>query len=319
MVSAEPRGGNNPSLNEALGWIGSGVHDIHGAGVGRLDDFWIDPTTGAPRWLLVTEGRFGSRTTLIPFEDVAGSAGHVWIPYERDVVRDAPAVAPRQPLTKQVEDSLRSHYDSPRRVSQRRAPAAAERGEPAPSRYPRPPVPRHGQSFDANTSQEQPRSPPPPAYPPAPAAPYPPASSRQQPGFQHGHQQYEAPPQGYPSQGYPSPPAPGWQSPPVPEQQGPAPGGVQPEAHAVPPAGPVGAAPPGPPGLAPDEGEDLVALPIIHKLDRPYEVEVKLSGEITFRGDLRDIRLVPRGPEPAADARPYGDPAWAEEPPTENR
>ena len=92
MIAAELRGGNKPGLNEALGWIGSRVDDIYGANVGRLDDVWIDPGTGMPRWLLVKEGRFGGRTTLIPFEDATAGAGHVWIPYERDVVRHAPEV-----------------------------------------------------------------------------------------------------------------------------------------------------------------------------------------------------------------------------------
>lgn len=112
MIAAELRGGNKPSLNDALGWIGSRVDDIYGTGVGRLEDVWIDPGTGAPKWLLVKEGRFGGRTTLIPFEDATAGAGHVWIPYERDVVRDAPAVTPGAPLTQAVETALRAHYSN---------------------------------------------------------------------------------------------------------------------------------------------------------------------------------------------------------------
>ncbi len=110
MIAAELRGGNKPSLNEALGWIGSRVDDIYGTGVGRLEDVWIDPGTGVPRWLLVKEGRFGGRTTLIPFEDATAGAGHVWIPYERDVVREAPEVESGSPLTQQLEAELRRHY-----------------------------------------------------------------------------------------------------------------------------------------------------------------------------------------------------------------
>jgi hypothetical protein len=86
------------------------VDDIYGTNVGRLDDVWIDPGTGMPRWLLVKEGRFGGRTTLIPFEDATAGAGHVWIPYERDVVRHAPEVEPGAPLTQSVESALRDHY-----------------------------------------------------------------------------------------------------------------------------------------------------------------------------------------------------------------
>ena len=66
MIAAELRGGSKPSLNEALGWIGSRVDDINGVAIGRLEDVWIDPATGEPRWLLVKEGRFGGRSTRQP-------------------------------------------------------------------------------------------------------------------------------------------------------------------------------------------------------------------------------------------------------------
>jgi hypothetical protein len=127
MIAAELRGGSKPSLNEALGWIGSRVDDIYGAGVGRMEDVWIDPGTGAPRWLLVKEGRFGGRSTLIPFEDATAGAGHVWVPYERDVVRGAPEVQPGAPLTQELETALRAHYSAtaPRSATRPPAPSGA--------------------------------------------------------------------------------------------------------------------------------------------------------------------------------------------------
>jgi hypothetical protein len=110
MIAAELRGGSRLSLDEALGWIGSRVDDLYGVGVGRLEDIWIDPGTGIPRWLLVKEGRFDGRATLIPFEDASAGAGRVWIPYDQDVVRRAPEVEPGSPLTQQLESALRRHY-----------------------------------------------------------------------------------------------------------------------------------------------------------------------------------------------------------------
>ena len=134
MIAAELRGGNKPSLNEALGWIGSRVDDIYGANVGRLEDVWIDPGTGAPRWLLVKEGRFGGRTTLIPFEDATAGAGHVWVPYEREIVREAPEIEPGAPLTQQVEAALRSHYAA--NVPPAIAHAGSGAGAPTPPQEP---------------------------------------------------------------------------------------------------------------------------------------------------------------------------------------
>ena len=80
MIAAELRGGNKPSLNEALGWIGSRVDDVYGASVGRLEDVWIDPGTGVPRWMLFKECRYGGRSTLVPISDATAGAGHDWEP-----------------------------------------------------------------------------------------------------------------------------------------------------------------------------------------------------------------------------------------------
>ncbi len=110
MIAAELRGGGKPSLNEALGWIGSRVDDVFGSAIGRLEDVWIDPATGEPRWLLVKEGRFGGRSTLVPFDQATAGDDTVWIPYERSVVREAPQIEPGVPLTQQVEATLRNHY-----------------------------------------------------------------------------------------------------------------------------------------------------------------------------------------------------------------
>lgn len=110
MIAAELRGGGKPSLNEALGWIGSRVDDVFGSAIGRLEDVWIDPATGEPRWLLVKEGRFGGRSTLVPFDQATPGDDTVWIPYERSVVREAPQIEPGVPLTQQVEATLRNHY-----------------------------------------------------------------------------------------------------------------------------------------------------------------------------------------------------------------
>jgi len=91
--------------------MGFRVDDIYGGSIGKLEDILVDPH-GQPRWLLVREGRFGGRHrhTLIPFEDATAGAGHVWVPYEREVVRSAPEVAAGAELTEQREANFREHY-----------------------------------------------------------------------------------------------------------------------------------------------------------------------------------------------------------------
>jgi hypothetical protein len=65
MITNELRGSTLPNLREALGWVGYRVDDLYGANVGRLEDIWVDPRDGTPRWILVREARrFGGRHTL---------------------------------------------------------------------------------------------------------------------------------------------------------------------------------------------------------------------------------------------------------------
>ncbi len=356
MAAAELRGGGKPKLNEALGWIGSRVDDIYGTGVGRLEDVWIDPGTGAPRWLLVKEGRFGGRSTLIPFEDATAGAGHVWVPYERDVVGAAPEIEPGAPLTQQVEAALRSHYAAnvPSSISygsggrSEQAPSERRRGSSigtATIRFDPPPEPGSAEPFSSGRADRE-RQPPPqppmirgpradrrvgeadedeeaftPRLPQRPAPPIAapdPRSAWAEPGPVDAGRQGE-------------PPQPSWAgayAPPQAERgRAPQPGdhgvtqprrdyGQQPPRAYAPPQrdyGPPEQAPP-PRGYAapagprqpvggwqrpaPDPAQGPVdQLRALAAAGRSHYVEIELSGELTIRGELRAIRVTPRGVE----------------------
>ena len=134
-----------PGLQEALRWVGYRVDDIYGANVGKLEDVWVDPRGGEPRWLLVRTGRFGGHHTLIPFDDATAGAGHIWIPFERDAVRHAPEVSPGEPLDRELDARLKEHYNAARAGTGQPAAAAPtpapRRAEPSPAPAPVAPVP----------------------------------------------------------------------------------------------------------------------------------------------------------------------------------
>ncbi|MEZ5154731.1 MAG: PRC-barrel domain-containing protein [Solirubrobacterales bacterium] len=286
MIAAELRGGNKPSLNEALGWIGSRVDDIYGAAVGRLEDVWIDPGTGAPRWLLVKEGRFGGRSTLVPFSDATAGAGHVWIPYERDVVREAPQIEPGVPLTQQVEATLRNHYaaNATAAVSHGTRTARAEPRQPRSDEQATPratvrlaaaeapegdrvPPPRLPQRPPPPVNVPAPEQEPEPGYGAAPQQPYPP----QQQQYQQQQQQPYPPP---PPQPYPQ------------QQPEPEPRSYPPYGHQPPPA----AYPYQPPPADP--------IAAVSDLPAGHMIEIELTGNLTISGELRHVRIVPPGEAP---------------------
>jgi len=302
MIAAELRGGSKPSLNEALGWIGSRVDDIYGANVGRLEDVWIDPGTGVPRWLLVKEGRFGGRTTLIPFEDATAGAGHVWVPYERDVVRAAPEIEPGAPLTQHVEASLRSHYAA--NVPNSIAHGSAGRAQAGPRVEPAPIGRQQGSSMGTATVR---------FHPPAEKGPPDLFSARDGVGERHAPSPPQRPvirgPQPAPA---PAPAQPSSFVPRLPERPAPPIGVPEPPRQ---PQGDWTRAQQQPQAQQPHVPQQPHApqQPTWHQQPDPAQapvdqlrslaesggthyVEIELSGELTIRGELRSVRVTPRGP-----------------------
>jgi len=258
-------------LNEALGWIGLRVDDIYGAAIGRLEDIWIDPSTGAPRWLLVKEGRFGGRSTLVPFGEAVAGDDHVWIPYEREVVREAPQIEPGVPLTQQVEATLRNHYAA-------NATAAVSHGAQAgsgawPRQAPEEDRRPHAATVRLAAAEPAPESEPvpPPRMPERPAPPVnAPPPPPEPPTYAYDEPRTQQPP------------------PPPPQQQQ-----QQPFAYQPPPPAPAAypyQQPPAP--QAPPAVDPLAALA---GLPPGHIVEIELSGSVTISGELGRIRIVPPG------------------------
>ena len=102
--------GRMADLGEALNWIGYRVDDVYGARVGVVEDIYVDNETDTPCWLLTKMGRFSEVYALIPVQDAVAGAGHVWVPYEKDLVRRAPQVTGGMPVTQRTEATLCAHY-----------------------------------------------------------------------------------------------------------------------------------------------------------------------------------------------------------------
>jgi len=284
MIAAELRGGGKPSLNEALGWIGSRVDDIYGIAIGRLEDIWIDPATGEPRWLLVKEGRFGGRSTLVPFEDATAGEDSVWVPYERDVVREAPQVEPAVPLTQQVEATLRNHYAAnaaaavsheARRRGRESAPSGAPEQAPQATQATVRLAPPAWPEAEPVPPPRLPERPPPPVTAsPDPGEPAPGGRfgyPSREPGGERGAAEPVASPYEPPARPY-RPPA----------QQ------TEPPSRASQPSPPP--EPPRPQPSAPDPLAALAGLP------PGYQVEIELTGGVSITGELRSVRIVPPDP-----------------------
>ena len=112
MVNALARvhSGCMPDLHEVLGWTGFRVDDVYGARIGIVEDTYVDQETDTPCWLLVKMGRFSDAYALLPVRDAVAGNGHVWIPYEKDLIRRAPHVVAGMPIAQELERALCVHY-----------------------------------------------------------------------------------------------------------------------------------------------------------------------------------------------------------------
>jgi len=101
----------NPiAVEQALAWVGDKLDDVSGATAGRVEGVFVDSVSGAPAWLVIRIGLLGRRS-VVPFEMAAGGAEHVWVPFTKERIRNAPEVDPAAGLDPGREAEFCAHYE----------------------------------------------------------------------------------------------------------------------------------------------------------------------------------------------------------------
>src|SRR3712207_8880498 len=106
----EPAVLNDRELSSA---IGSTAYDTDGDKIGTVEHFFVDDRTGAPTWVAVSTGLFGTRHSVVPAAEATFSDGSVQLPVTKDAVRSAPSV-PDQHLDPDAEAPLRERSEERR-------------------------------------------------------------------------------------------------------------------------------------------------------------------------------------------------------------
>lgn len=90
--------------------IGSTAYDATGQKIGTVEHFYVDDRTGAPTWVAVTTGLFGTRQSVVPAVDATfDHDGGLRLPVAVDAVKSAPHLTGDH-LTPDDEAELRRHY-----------------------------------------------------------------------------------------------------------------------------------------------------------------------------------------------------------------
>ena len=96
--------------HDVRAWRGRTLVDRDGDKIGKIQDVYLDRSSGEPEWIAVKTGLFGSNVSFVPVHDATSEGEDVRVGYEQHVVKDAPNVDPDGELSPEEERRLYQHY-----------------------------------------------------------------------------------------------------------------------------------------------------------------------------------------------------------------
>jgi stress response protein YsnF len=89
--------------------IGGTAYGSDGGKLGMIEAFFADDRTGAPTWVAVSTGLFGTRHSVVPVAGATFDDGSLRVPVTAAAVKSAPPMAGEH-LDPADEEALRRHY-----------------------------------------------------------------------------------------------------------------------------------------------------------------------------------------------------------------
>jgi uncharacterized protein (TIGR02271 family) len=99
-----------PDIDTVRTWEARTMVDRDGGRIGPIDAIYLDDRTGEPEWALVNTGLFGTRASFVPLAQAAEADGNVRVPYDKQLVKDAPRIDSDGHLSEDEERQLWHHY-----------------------------------------------------------------------------------------------------------------------------------------------------------------------------------------------------------------
>lgn len=81
-----------------------------GEKIGSIGEIYVDDLTGAPDWVTVRTGLFGTAETFVPLRTARVQGGDLVVTYARDLIKGAPRIEADGSLSPQEEQVLYRHY-----------------------------------------------------------------------------------------------------------------------------------------------------------------------------------------------------------------
>ena len=98
------------TMQDVETWRGRTLVDRDGDKIGKIEDIYLDRSSGEPEWVAVKTGLFGSNVSFVPIHGASPAGDDLQVSYEKDQVKDAPNVNPDGELSPEEERRLYQHY-----------------------------------------------------------------------------------------------------------------------------------------------------------------------------------------------------------------
>jgi uncharacterized protein (TIGR02271 family) len=99
-----------PTLQDVQSWRGRELRSNDGDKIGTISEIYLDRDSDRPEWLAVKTGMFGSRHSFVPIDAAREDGDAIAVPFDKDLVKDAPNAEADGELSSDEERSLYAHY-----------------------------------------------------------------------------------------------------------------------------------------------------------------------------------------------------------------
>jgi len=100
-------------MTEALGvdaYVGKTAVDQQGNKIGSGGQVYLNDQTGQPDWITVNTGLFGLRESFAPLAGSSVNGDQLVLPFDKNVVKDAPDIADADHLDTDEQENLYAYY-----------------------------------------------------------------------------------------------------------------------------------------------------------------------------------------------------------------
>jgi len=96
--------------NDIQQLAGADVYTTGGDKIGSVGQVYLDDQSGAPEWVSVKTGLFGTKESFVPLDKASLTGDRIEVPFGKEQVKDAPRIDADGDLSPAEEDELYTYY-----------------------------------------------------------------------------------------------------------------------------------------------------------------------------------------------------------------